>query len=155
MHKKNRYTALPESMTAAAFNTFIEQNMLEEQIHFDCVAAYNAKYSKLNALLMHVANEGIKATHPDKAIESILKGRVKQYNNKMERLGRIKGFPDFIFLYDGRLLLIELKKHKGILTGDQPALFERLKCAKHPVIICRSVGEFMSTIDQFINITYL
>lgn len=66
---------------------------------------------------------------------------------RRKRLGALPGWPDIGVLWDGRLVLIELKRSRyGALSEAQRALHPRLHAAGHPVAVCRSVPEVLDTL---------
>lgn len=66
---------------------------------------------------------------------------------RRKRLGALPGWPDMGVLWDGRLVLIELKRERGgYLSDAQRLLHPRLADAGHPVAVCRSVPEVLDTL---------
>lgn len=59
----------------------------------------------------------------------------------------IAGFPDMGVFYNGRVVLLELKRSRGgYLSPAQRALHPRLEAAGHPVAVCHSVIEALNAL---------
>lgn len=64
-----------------------------------------------------------------------------QAQRDIKRNGMVKGFPDWVILWQSRAYLIELKAPKKYPTPEQRAVHQRLRAAGFPVFICRSLVE--------------
>ena len=58
------------------------------------------------------------------------------------------GFPDIHgLLDDGRALYVEVKRHNGVVTGDQKRFLERAAGAGAVAIVARSVDDVMAALQ--------
>lgn len=55
--------------------------------------------------------------------------------------GVVSGFPDLIVAIPGRVLFLELKAPKGVLSDAQRDLHPRIRALGHPVHIVRSIED--------------
>ena len=62
--------------------------------------------------------------------------------------GALPGMPDVGILYRGKLILIELKRRKGVTQKHQSDLHIRLTTAGAVVVVCRSVEAVSSFLAQ-------
>lgn len=79
-----------------------------------------------NSMWMHVPNGGLRSATEAK---------------RFKAMGVMAGFPDIAVINDGRLICIELKADKGRLSANQDGCHARLRLARVPVIVCKSIEE--------------
>jgi VRR-NUC domain len=60
----------------------------------------------------------------------------------------LPGWPDCSVWWDGRVVLLELKRRDGTLSETQRALHVRLAAAGHDVSVCRSVPEALQALRE-------
>jgi hypothetical protein len=65
---------------------------------------------------------------------------------RFKATGTIPGIPDICVVNDGRLIGIELKAPKGRVSDAQLYCHERLRRARVPVTICRSIDDVIAAL---------
>lgn len=101
----------------------------EATLQTHCFAWFQNNFPELNGLLYHNYN------NPRNAIAGA----------RLKSQGLTKGIPDLSLAVD-KLLYIELKTEKGILSSDQERIHSQLRKAGFQVAICRSLGEFKNSV---------
>lgn len=112
----------------------------EDQLHKQCVEWFNIQHGNSGAFLHHSPNENPR-------------GNMAQmicYNRKMKKLGRLTGFPDLLIGYKSKILYIEFKSIKGILSEAQKELFPRIQNQGFELHIVKTLDEFIKITNQFI-----
>lgn len=102
----------------------------EAQIH-KAVVDYFHRAKRPGVVAHHSPNEG---------------RRTRWEGAQLARNGVLTGFPDLLFIADGRAYGLELKTHKGRLTPPQAIAHDRLKEAGMKVEIARSVDEAVAVL---------
>lgn len=102
----------------------------EAQIHA-AVVAYCHRAMRPGVVVHHSPNEG---------------KRTRWEGAQLARTGVMTGFPDLLFVADGRAYGLELKAAKGRLTPSQAMAHDRLKEAGMKVEIARSVDEAVAVL---------
>lgn len=97
----------------------------EAQIHA-AVVAYCHRAMRPGVVVHHSPNEG---------------KRTRWEGAQLARTGVMTGFPDLLFVADGRAYGLEIKTTKGRLTPPQAIAHDRLAEAGMKVAIARSVDE--------------
>lgn len=70
----------------------------------------------------------------------------------MKLIGLHKGVCDYwVLLNNGKLLAIEFKTNKGILSNEQIIFIDHLILSNIPVKVCRSVFEATTFVKQILN----
>jgi hypothetical protein len=85
----------------------------------------------------HIQNEGNFSKTPSFAMM-----------NLMRKSGKAVGFPDYVFLWEGKGALIELKHNKNKLSEPQKILFEWANLTKVPAKVCYSVDECINFLKE-------
>ena len=67
---------------------------------------------------------------------------------RLKRLGTESGVPDWLIVYEGRVLFIELKTGKADLSTEQRKTRGRLHASGAVVEIAHSIGEFIDIIAR-------
>jgi len=65
---------------------------------------------------------------------------------RFKATGTVAGIPDICVVNDGRLIGLELKAPKGRLSDAQLYCHERLRRARVPVSVCRSLDEVIEAL---------
>ena len=102
----------------------------EAQIHA-AVVAYCHRAMRPGVVVHHSPNEG---------------KRTRWEGAQLKRTGVMAGFPDLLFVADGRVYGLELKTDRGRLTPSQAIAHARLKDAGMKVEIARSVDEAVAVL---------
>lgn len=111
----------------------------EDKLQAACLIWFRLQYPQLRMLLFAVPNGG---------------SRNKVEAAKLKATGVTPGVADLIFLLPRQgynNLLIEMKTPTGRQSPDQKDWQEKAEAAGSKYVICRSVDEFMQTINQYIN----
>ncbi len=109
----------------------------ESEIQKACVDWFTLKYqNKGVGLIVSIPNEG---------------RRNARTGGRLKRMGLKAGFPDLQVIKKGDILFVEMKtERRNSETSDkQDAVHCVLRSLKHKVIICRSLDQFMVTVDRF------
>ena len=119
---------------------------LESKLQQTCVKWFRLQYPM--CLLFAIPNGGKR---------SVLEAKI------MKGEGVVSGIPDLFLAepilhetWDGDELLlpglfIEMKTEKGRLTESQKAIHAKLEQLGYRVAICRSLEEFMQTVNNYLN----
>ena len=67
---------------------------------------------------------------------------------RFKATGTIAGMPDICVVNDGRLIGIELKAPKGRVSDAQLYCHERLRRARVPVTVCKSVDDVIAALTE-------
>lgn len=111
----------------------------EHRIQCECVRMFRMKYPKLRHNLFCVPN----GSRRDKITGAKLKAE-----------GVLAGVSDLIFLKSNRFygaLLIEMKTPKGKQQESQKEWERLISQDGYKYVICRSVGEFMQEIEDYVK----
>jgi hypothetical protein len=65
-------------------------------------------------------------------------------------LGSIKGVPDIIACYKGRMIAIEVKGQKGKLSPHQELFMDNLKQAGAICFVARSVDDVIKNLKEYL-----
>ena len=103
---------------------------------------FRLQYKPNKALIVHVANENPKGLAKLQAIK---------YNNAMNLLGRVKGFPDLMVLCNNRVAFFEVKTKTGKLSSEQEEILAQLKSLGFFVAVVRGQIEAKICISAFVN----
>jgi len=95
--------------------------MLESDIQKSVISYCKSKH-KDDFFVFSVSNEAI-----FKAVNYIPKIKRMMIFNQLLAMGLSKGFPDLVFIKNGKVVLIEMKAEKGKLNENQKKLFPRLE----------------------------
>ena len=71
---------------------------------------------------------------------------------KLKKMGVLAGVPDIHILWpnaDHCGLFIELKTHKGKLSGTQTEMMGRLRAAGYKYEVCRSLAAVIIVVDNY------
>lgn len=109
--------------------------MSEDRIQQECYRSFNNKYPHLRGCLFHCPNGG---------------SRDGREAVKFKTMGVFPGVSDFIFLYDGKCYLIELKNEIGSQSDVQKSWEALMRSQGFQYFIVRSEPEFMELINQLI-----
>ena len=74
---------------------------------------------------------------------------------KMQRMGRLKGWPDLFIPKPVKTwhgLFIEMKMPKGDVSPEQKAMHHYLESVGYYVAVCRSVEEGMEVVYKYFNL---
>lgn len=91
----------------------------------------------LKGIWTHIQNEGNYSKAPSYAMM-----------NLMRKSGKAVGFPDYVFLWEGKGALIELKYNKNKLSEPQKILFQWADLTKVPAKVCYSVDECIEFLKE-------
>ena len=112
---------------------------IESHTQQDCVRWFNFQYPKFRGLLFAIPNGG-KRNAREAAI--------------MKAEGVVPGVSDLIFLRANdtyNTLCIEMKAEKGRQSELQKQWQGIAEAANNKYVICHSVDEFRTTIEQYLN----
>ncbi len=76
-------------------------------------------------------------------IRSYLKIRGIFHWKQFQGLGAVRGIPDIIGIWKGRMLCIEVKTETGKIRPEQQAFIDRINADKGLAFIARSVEDVM------------
>lgn len=89
----------------------------------------------------------------EKEIESYLNKRIKETGGLSYKwISTIRGVPDRIVIYKGRLWLVELKTATGTLSPRQQIVFSDLDEQGFPVTVVRSKSDVENLIEEMFNV---
>lgn len=66
---------------------------------------------------------------------------------RRKRLGAQAGWPDLGIFHAGRVVLLELKRERGVLSPAQKLLHPRLAAAGFPVSVCHSPEDALRAVE--------
>ena len=69
---------------------------------------------------------------------------------KMKSHGVLAGWPDIQVFYDQRVVFIELKAPKGVVSKNQKSAHKMLEDAGFPVYICRNIDDVQNSLSRHI-----
>lgn len=110
--------------------------MTEAQLQHECVMWFNATHRKI-AHLVHIPN----ARKQSKAEGARWRG-----------LGVLAGWPDLQVVKGGRILLIELKTDKGVVSAAQTKVHKDLTDNGTEVVVVRSLEEFVRVVEGWLGV---
>lgn len=73
---------------------------------------------------------------------------------RMKEMGYMKGIPDLFIPHANRFyhgLFIEMKTEKGRLSHEQKEVIPRLESEGYKVAVCRSLDDFIGTVDRYMK----
>lgn len=115
----------------------------EDDLEKSCRKWFDLTYKHLKVLLHHSPNEGLL---PKSAKDGA----------KRKEMGVRAGFPDFILLVsnnDFPFLAIELKTEDGKQSDSQKDYQKAIETAGGRYVICRSLDDFMTEINDYLSHT--
>lgn len=111
----------------------------EDRLQAACVTWFRCQYRKLEKLLFAVPNGG---------------SRNKVEAKKLKATGVTPGVSDLILLIPNRgyhSLVIEMKTPTGHQSPGQKAWQKEVEAAGSKYVLCRSVDEFIETINWYLE----
>jgi len=111
-------------------------NHEEDRLQADCAQWIWNTYPETRGTFFHVPNE----TNEGGRIGAIRKAK-----------GVLAGVPDNVWLWKGKVYLIELKTPTGSYTPSQKLVFPILEKHGFPVITVRSLEDFQHVIKQIVG----
>lgn len=86
---------------------FKNEDLIGYNLHAELCYLYLS--NKIDGIWFHVANEGVFSKENFRPM----------YGSKLKQMGKAKGIPDYIFLWNGGCAMVELKHGKNKLTDSQ------------------------------------
>ena len=120
--------------TGKNMSTDIQQS--EERIQYECYKWATDTYPQLLGYLFHVSNGGY---------------RNKQEAAKFASIGVIGGIPDLLCVWKGKLVGIEMKTEKGVLSKSQELIHAKWRAQGIEVVICRTLEQFKEVIEYILK----
>lgn len=120
----------------------------EDVLHSNCVKWFYLQYGDFRIdkdapMLCHIANETPRSSNKIQMIA---------YANKMKKLGKIKGIPDFFLRRkDGLVLFIELKAEDSNIKDEQKYIFDYMNKDLEFCKICKTEEEFVNVVNHFLK----
>jgi hypothetical protein len=71
--------------------------------------------------------------------------------NRLKKMGLCTGFPDLMCLYNGRVLFLELKTQKGILSNNQDRQHKELQDLGFRVEVVRDVEKGIELVAEWVE----
>lgn len=122
---------------------------IEENLQITCVEWFNLQYPKIADHLHHSPNGG---------------KRNAREAARFKRMGTRRGYPDLFLSIPMRKnaftteywhgLYIEMKSPDGTTTAHQKQMQERLKKRDYCVKTCRTIEQFIETINEYLHSAY-
>lgn len=114
---------------------------MEDRLQIGCKYWFDCQYPQYRLLLHHSPNEGLLMRHD-------------RDGAKRKAMGVRPGFPDFILLLPNRdypYLAMELKSGKGRQSDHQKEYQKAVEHAGGKYAVIRSLDEFISTVNAYME----
>jgi hypothetical protein len=99
---------------------------------------------------LQYGNTGIIHHSPNENPSGLNKVQAINYNKKLASMGRITGFPDLMIMRkDGRVMFIELKYGRNILTQTQALTAANLRSCNFKYHLVNNFDSACMVIDRF------
>lgn len=124
----------------------------EDRLQAACITWFRLQYPQLRMLLFAVPNGGKREHRTVKTKNGYI--TYSPEAKKLKATGVIPGVADLIFLLSRQgynNLLIEMKTPTGSQSPEQRDWQVKAEAAGSKYVVCRSVEEFIATINQYLE----